>query len=262
MLTLFSYNVSPYAAKVRAVLRYKGVRFEERIVHPLRRGELRRISGQLAVPVIVDDDGHVVADSTHIVAHLEQRYPEPPVLPRDPALRARALLLEEGFDEGLGRAIQPIRWMIPTNARRTAARFRAAYPPGLVDDLGMALVSATLRLDARRLYGSRSLAAPPAADLLARLGEVLDLIEAALADSGWLAGPAPSVADFALYGWLAQLEGLDDGWSLVQARQRVARLLQPLAEPAEQPTRSAERDAADHPRSVGESAQGVLATRP
>jgi glutathione S-transferase len=42
MLTLFSYNISPFAAKVRSVLRYKGVPFEERVVHPLERGEVMR----------------------------------------------------------------------------------------------------------------------------------------------------------------------------------------------------------------------------
>lgn len=256
MLTLFSYNVSPYAAKVRAVLRYKGVPFEERIVHPLARGELRRRSGQVAVPII-DDGGHVVADSTRIVAYLDARYPARPVLPADPALRARALLLEEGFDEGLAHAIQPVRWMIPANARRTAARFRAAYPPGLLDDVRMALVAATLRLDARRKFGSRSLAAPPAAHLLARLDEVLDLVDAALADSGWLAGPAPSVADFALFGWLSQLDGLD-GWSAVQARQRVARLLQSLADPGEHAAADGDRHAADDARGAGQGAPGLV----
>ena len=260
MLTLFSYNVSPYAAKVRAVLRYKGVPFEERIVHPLVRGELRRRSGQLAVPVI-DDGGHVVSDSTRIVAYLDERFPERPVLPRDAALRARALLIEEGFDEGLGHAVQPIRWMIPANARRTAARFRAGYAPGLVEDLRMALVSAVLRLDVRRKYGSRSLATPPTAALLARLGEVLDIIDAALADSGWLAGPAPSVADFALFGWLIQLEGLD-GWSAVQAHQRVARLLQALAEPGEDTAGDRDGGALDRLRSVGDGAPRVVAPRP
>jgi glutathione S-transferase len=232
MLTLFSYNVSPYAAKVRAVLRYKGVPFEERMVHPLERGELVRLSRQIAVPVI-DDGGTVVADSTNIVAYLDERYPARPVIPRDATLRARALLVEECVDEGLGRTVQPVRWMIAANARRTAARFRSAYAPGLFEDLRMGVVSTAVRLDMRRKYGSRTLGSAPPAALLARLGELLDIVDAALADTGWLAGPAPSVADFALYGWLVHLDGLD-GWDAVQARQRVARLMQALAEPAEE----------------------------
>lgn len=227
MLTLFSYNVSPYAAKVRAVLRYKGIPFEERIVHPLRRGELVRLSRQVAVPVI-DDDGTIVADSTRIVAYLDARHPEPPVIPRDPGLRARALLLEETFDEGLAATIQPVRWLMPPNARRTAARFRSAYRGGVVEDMRMALVNAVMRIDMRRKHGGRSFGVRPPAELLARLGELCDVVDAALAETDWLAGPAPSVADFALYGWLAQLEGLD-GWQAVESHHRIARLIASIA---------------------------------
>jgi glutathione S-transferase len=246
MLTLFSYNVSPYAAKVRAVLRYKGLPFEERMVHPLRRREVVELSGQVAVPILVSD-GKVIADSTRIVAWLDENFPQRPVIPRDPALRARALLIEEGFDEGLGRTVQPVRWMIAANARRTAARFRSAYAPGLAENVRMGIVTTFLRFDVRRKYGSSTLGASPAA-LLGRLGELLDIVEAALAENGWLAGPAPSVADFALYAWLCHLEGLD-GWELVQSRHRVARLLQTLSEPT-QPAAGARQDG-DTPRARG-----------
>src|SRR5262249_48995236 len=156
-------------------------------------------------------DGEVVVDSTRVVAWLDERFVERPVIPRDPALRARALLLEEGFDEGLGRTIQPVRWMIAANARRTAARFRSAYPPGLFETLRMGLVNAPLRIDMRRKYCSRTLGAPTRSEIFTRLGELLDLTEAALVETGWLVGSSPTVADFALYGWLSQLDGLD-GW--------------------------------------------------
>ncbi len=52
MVTLFGYSISPCVAKVRAVLRYKGVAFEERTVHPLERGEVVRRSGQVALPIL------------------------------------------------------------------------------------------------------------------------------------------------------------------------------------------------------------------
>jgi glutathione S-transferase len=234
MLTLFTYNVSPYAAKVRAVLRYKQLDFAEQIVHPLDRRELVRRSGQAMVPVI-DDDGHIVVDSTRIVAFLDDRYPQRPVLPRDPALRARALFVEELIDEGLGSTVQPVRWLIPANARRTAAFFRSAYPPGLIDDLRIGLVAAALRIDMRRKHGSRTFGVASPATLLARLGELLDSVDAALAETGWLVGSSPSVADFALVGWLSRLYSLD-GWDRVQAHQHVARAVQLLADPAQEAT--------------------------
>jgi glutathione S-transferase len=257
MLTFFSYTISPYAAKVRAVLRYKQIPFQERVVHPMRRGEVRRLSGQSLVP-IVDDEGHVVADSTRIVAYLDERYPDRPVIPRDPGLRARALMLEEWADDGLGASVQPVRWFIAANARRTSARFRSGYPPGLVDDIRMALVSSVLRLDLRRKYGGRSLVAPPPAAILTRLATMLDVVEGALAETGWLAGPSPTVADFAAFGWFSLLDGLD-GWDLVQARPRLARLLRTLSEPANHPASPGDQQPRKSPP---HGANGTPASRP
>ncbi|HZS40204.1 MAG TPA: glutathione S-transferase N-terminal domain-containing protein, partial [Polyangia bacterium] len=129
MIALYSYNISPYSAKVRAILRYKNLPFDERVVHPLRRRELERLSGQDAVPVI-QDGADVIADSTRIAAFLDEKYPERPILPRAPAERARALLVEDWADEALVKAVQPVRWLIPANAARTVATFRSAYPAG------------------------------------------------------------------------------------------------------------------------------------
>jgi len=51
----------------------------------------------------------------------------------------------------------------------------------------------------------------------------------ALAETGWLAGTEPSVADFAVYGFLNFLQVLD-GWETVKARRRVAKLVKTLGE--------------------------------
>jgi glutathione S-transferase len=47
-----------------------------------------------------------IGDSTHIIAALEERYPEAPLYPADVAARQRALALEDYFDEQLGPAIR------------------------------------------------------------------------------------------------------------------------------------------------------------
>jgi glutathione S-transferase len=226
MITLFSYNVSPYAAKVRAILRHKGLAFEERVVDPLDRRELVKKSGQRLVPVL-EDDGQVVADSTRIARFLDGKYPQRPILPADPALRARALLFEEWADEGLPRAVQPVRWLIPGNAERSARLMRSAYPAGVAEDIKWALIERALFWDMRRKYGPRPPARPRPSSILNRLAEVLDMLDGALAETGWLAGPAPSVADFAAWGFLHFLEGLD-GWETVKTRRRVTALIKNL----------------------------------
>jgi glutathione S-transferase len=223
MLTLFGYRISPYAAKIRALLRYKGLPFEEKLVDPIDRRELKRLSGQLAVPVLVDGD-KVVADSTAIARYLDERYPARPVLPADPALRARALLLEEWADEGLPRVVQPVRWLIPENAKKTLAMMRGSYPAGALNDAKFKVVGRVVLWDQRRKYGPRPPEQPSPAKILNRLAEAMDILDGALAETGWLAGPEPSVADFAVWGFLHFLEALD-GWETVKTRRRVAKLV-------------------------------------
>jgi glutathione S-transferase len=60
--------------------------------------ELNPPSGR--VPVL--DDGFTLPESEVIMAYLDERYPERPLLPSDPAERAQARLLVSRFDENLG----------------------------------------------------------------------------------------------------------------------------------------------------------------
>jgi glutathione S-transferase len=102
--TLWQIDISHYAEKVRWALEYKGVDHVRRSLLPgqhipvalaLTRGK------QPTVPVLTVE-GRGIGDSTAIIAALEARYPDPVLYPSDAAERARALDLEEWFDENLG----------------------------------------------------------------------------------------------------------------------------------------------------------------
>jgi glutathione S-transferase len=64
-----------------------------------------RATGRGTLPILFLD-GRAIGDSTHIIAALEERYPEPPLYPRDVTARRRALALEDYFDEQLGPALR------------------------------------------------------------------------------------------------------------------------------------------------------------
>lgn len=89
----FSTNVE----RVALALAHKGVEVEWVEVDPADRSEVVRVSGQELVPVLVDGD-LVVSDSTAIVEHLEERFPEPPLYPADPARRAELRLFVDWFN--------------------------------------------------------------------------------------------------------------------------------------------------------------------
>src|SRR5215212_7436591 len=87
-LTLYGCDFSPNVERVELALAYKGLGCERVWIDLADRSLVREVSGQDRVPVL-DCDGVVVAGSMAIVAHLDRRFPDPPLTPRDdPALAA------------------------------------------------------------------------------------------------------------------------------------------------------------------------------
>jgi maleylacetoacetate isomerase len=89
---LYTYWRSSASYRVRIALHWKGLTFESVTVN-LRRGEQRgreylEINPQGLVPTLVDGS-MMIGQSLAILEYLEERWPEPPLLPRDPASRAR-----------------------------------------------------------------------------------------------------------------------------------------------------------------------------
>ncbi len=105
MLTLYDDVFSPYARKVRIALYEKGVPFERvRALHgDCNRTDFLHVNPRAEVPALVDGDFSLY-DSTVICEYLEERYPEPPIYPRDPRLRAECRLLEDLADTQLDAA--------------------------------------------------------------------------------------------------------------------------------------------------------------
>jgi glutathione S-transferase len=99
MLTLYDAARCPYCARVRIVLAEKGVEYEPiEIDLSDRPAWLYEKNPTGRVPVI-EEDGWVLAESAVIMEYLEERYPEPALLPPDPADRAAVRLLIFRDDE-------------------------------------------------------------------------------------------------------------------------------------------------------------------
>ena len=134
MLTLYDNAFSPFARKVRMVLEHKGLAFD--VVDGLKmsnQAELARVNPRREVPVLVDGDVSVVG-SSHIVAYLEDAYPQRPVLPGEPRVRARARHWERISDSLLDAILLNVS--IWTWAERADSR-----PAGMLekarDDIGV-----------------------------------------------------------------------------------------------------------------------------
>jgi glutathione S-transferase len=96
-MRLFQIPFSHNCVKVRHVLQLKGIPHETVDINPLWRPDVFRASRQFLVPALVDD-ARAISDSTPILLYLEERYPQPSLLPADPAERAECLVLMDWAD--------------------------------------------------------------------------------------------------------------------------------------------------------------------
>jgi glutathione S-transferase len=97
VIQLYRIPFSTNVERVALALAHKGLEVESVWIDPGDRSEVRRVSGQDLVPVLVED-GRVLVESMDIVRYLDERYPEPPLYPADPARRAELLVFIDWFN--------------------------------------------------------------------------------------------------------------------------------------------------------------------
>jgi stringent starvation protein A len=97
--TLYDAARCPFCARVRIVLAEKGLAYETvEIDLADRPGWLYDLNPTGKVPVL-NEDGWILPESSVISEYLNERYPEPPLWPGDPGMRAAGRLLVFRFDD-------------------------------------------------------------------------------------------------------------------------------------------------------------------
>ncbi len=97
MLRVYRIPFSTNVERVALALGHKGVACEWVEVDANDRSPVVEVSGQPLVPVVVHE-GHVLSDSPRILRWIEERWPEPPLLPADPARRAEVEVFCDWFN--------------------------------------------------------------------------------------------------------------------------------------------------------------------
>ncbi len=110
-IKLYDYGPSPNCQRVEIALHEKGLSYE---IEPIdlkkreqKKPEFLKLNPYGKVPVIVDGQ-NVLYESCVINEYLDETYPSPPLMPKDPFQRARIRVLT---DYGLNY-IQPLYWAI------------------------------------------------------------------------------------------------------------------------------------------------------
>ena len=149
-MLLYEHPLSSYAQKVKIALREKKLAFDLELPETFGTG---REDGPFAaanprgeVPVLIDGDLRLF-ESTVILEYIEERWPEPALLPRDPAARAQARLTEEVCDsqyEAVNWGFGEILWFrratgeLAERMRVNAAQQTATLQAWLGERLGAA----------------------------------------------------------------------------------------------------------------------------
>jgi glutathione S-transferase len=102
VLRLYRFPYSTNVERVALALAHKGLAVESVVIDPCDRTPVRELSGQDLVPVLVDGE-RVVVDSTRILHHLDERQPEPPLFPSEPAARAEIEVFVDWFNRAWKR---------------------------------------------------------------------------------------------------------------------------------------------------------------
>ena len=175
-MILYGSTMSPFVRKVAAYAAEKGIELElQPTGFPNPSPEFRAASPFGKMPALVDGD-YSLADSSAIIHYLEAKYPEPELIPSDPRERGRVIWFDEFADTILFACGAKIFFN-----KVVAPRFL-----GREGDLGAAEAAERDEL-------------PP----------LLDYLEGAVPDSGYLVGDRLTLADIAVAGPFANFSHCD-----------------------------------------------------
>lgn len=218
-IRFYDWPWSPFCMKVRAILDHKKLDYESVGVRG-RIGEIRRRGGIGKVPAI-EIDGTFVADSTDIAHTLEERWPNPPILPADPRVRGLCHALEDWADESLYFIGLYYRWYDLEGRKPIPQVFGKSLRSRLVYRL-------YLRRILEQLRGQGTLR-KPAEHVRRDLERHLDACERILTPGGFLLGDRPYLCDFALWGQLNYLARTPVGGEAMRGRAAIRGFLAKLA---------------------------------
>jgi glutathione S-transferase len=191
---LWHIELSHYNEKARWALDYKGIPHVRKAPLPGLHGPYAMAvtrSTHRRLPVLVLD-GRRIGDSTDIIAALEEYKPDPPLYPSDPADRARALELEDYFDEKVATAVRSYNWHYTIDDADLVADSLFTGDRGGRGARLMRRTVPVIKPLVRRDYRANEASAERSA---AAIRAAMDLVEREVGPSGYLVGDSFSVAD-------------------------------------------------------------------
>lgn len=216
MLELYHSVNSVCAQKVRIVLAEKGLEYLDHLM-TLRGDQFApaymKLNPNAVVPTLIHD-GRPVIESSVILYYLDEAFPAPPLMPRDPHQRAATRVFNKMIDEYVHNSCTILTFA-------TAFRPWFAGLSGEEIDARLAKSPSKQRTEYKRDVALHGLDSKFAREALEHHEKLLKAMDAALKRGPWLAGDAFSVADAAVIPYILRLDLLRMS-RLWQGRPRIA----------------------------------------
>jgi glutathione S-transferase len=200
---LIGSTASPYAIKLRALMRYRRIPFDWVIMTKALRAATAHLKPML-IPVLQYPDGSYHGETTTLAYDLEARHKERSVIPRDRAVAFVCDLLEDLADEWTVKPLFLYRWWDPED-QAYVSRWAGEEWSTSDSEAG----SAQEIEDFRQRQTSRMVILGATADNRPLLEEsyrrMLAAFEPHVGMTSYLFGSRPSLADFAWFGQLSEM---------------------------------------------------------
>jgi glutathione S-transferase len=200
---LIGSTASPYAIKVRALMRYRRIPFDWVIMTKALRQQTEHLRPNL-IPVLQYPDGTFRGESTTLAYDLEARHPSRSVVPNDKATAFVCDLLEDLADEWAVKPLFLYRWWDPEDQAYVS---RWAGEEWSVSDAVTGSAEEIEQFRQRQI--SRMIILGATAENRPLLEEsyrrILAAFEPHVGMRNYLFGSRPSLADFAWFGQLSEM---------------------------------------------------------
>lgn len=186
-------STGPFALKLLARLNHVGIPYRRVIENRPGRGPLGKSPWM--------EQGRLrLGDSDAIIAHLSREHGLPDPLAPTSAADARIDAIKTAFEERFHQVLEWELFIHPEGAAEIGRMVRTLAPPVVGG-----LIAAHMRRHFRQQLHARGIGRLQP-EAIAVLGcNQLDALALCLHETGWLGGPAPVLADFAVWGQVAPM---------------------------------------------------------
>lgn len=206
---LVGSEMSLFTRKLEAQLRFQQIPWRYLFKTEARKAELEAKAGTHFVPLLMTPDKWLIHDTIAIGPMLNDRFRERAVIPETPLQRACCYILEDAFNHWLGRVCVHSRWCYPDNVAWVGPRFganmmldRSIDEPFAEEELEQLAPIGPMMYKGfgKNVCEVNGVGPDQAAAVQGDFKNMLNALAVHFADSDFLLGNRPCLADFALAG--------------------------------------------------------------